>query len=194
MRNDSPNGSSARQVCVLIVDDDKDCRRMLTICLEDIGCEVLAAATAEQALAAAATHPPDLALVDLNLGRHASGLELVPKLLVLRPDLRIIMITGTAKVGDVVEAVKRGAFDFLPKPFKPDQIRQLVAKLADDAPHPATLDADLPEFGGNYTLEQIERRHILALLARNDKLDEVAHTLGIDVSTLWRKRKKYEGT
>ena len=50
----------------------------------------------------------------------------------------------------------------------------------------------VPECGGDFTLEEIERRHVLALLARNDKLDEVARTLGIDVSTLWRKRKKYE--
>ena len=59
--------------------------------------------------------------------------------------------------------MKCGEFDLLPKPFKPDQIRQVVAKLADDAPHPVPADADLPEFGGSYTLEQIERWHILAL-------------------------------
>lgn len=49
----------------------------------------------------------------------------------------------------------------------------------------------MPECGGNFTLEEIERRHVLAHLARNAPLDEVARTLGIDISTLWRKRKKY---
>jgi two-component system, NtrC family, response regulator AlgB len=52
----------------------------------------------------------------------------------------------------------------------------------------------LPQFGGDFTLEEIERRHVLALLAHSDKLEDIATTLGIDVSTLWRKRKKYESS
>ncbi len=134
----SPNGSSARQVCVLIVDDDKDCRRTLTICLEDIGCEVLSAATAEQALAAAAQHAPDLALVDLKLGL-TSGLDLVPELLAVYPNLPVVVLTGCAAIDVAVEAVKRGAADFLAKPYTPKQIRQLVVKLIGDRneSHPA---------------------------------------------------------
>ncbi len=52
----------------------------------------------------------------------------------------------------------------------------------------------LPQFGGNFTLDEIERRHVQAVLARTTNLDEVARILGIDVSTLWRKRKKYEAS
>jgi NtrC-family two-component system response regulator AlgB len=49
-----------------------------------------------------------------------------------------------------------------------------------------------PVLGGNYSLELIEREHILRVLARTSTLEEAAHILGIDASTLWRKRKKYE--
>jgi NtrC-family two-component system response regulator AlgB len=50
----------------------------------------------------------------------------------------------------------------------------------------------LPRIGGDFTLEEIEREHVLRVLSRTATLDEAAHILGIDPSTLWRKRKKYE--
>jgi len=49
-----------------------------------------------------------------------------------------------------------------------------------------------PQLGGDYTLEAIEREHILRVLTRSATQEEAARILGIDASTLWRKRKKYE--
>ena len=56
----------------------------------------------------------------------------------------------------------------------------------------ASQVAATPVLGGNYSLERIEREHILRVLARTATLEEAAQILGIDASTLWRKRKKYE--
>ena len=56
----------------------------------------------------------------------------------------------------------------------------------------ASQAAAMPVLGGNYSLEHIEREHILQVLARTATLEEAAQILGIDASTLWRKRKKYE--
>jgi NtrC-family two-component system response regulator AlgB len=64
-------------------------------------------------------------------------------------------------------------------------------QLADLPEHVHVRHTGLPECGGDFTLEEIERRHVLELLSRNRPLDEIARTLGIDISTLWRKRKKY---
>ncbi len=115
---------------VLVVDDEKNIRRTLTLCLEDIGCEVVGAASAEIALAAVAQRPFDIAFVDLKIG-ESSGLDLLPKLLAENPDLAPVVLTAYATFDTAVEAIKRGAADYLPKPFSPDQIRHLVAKLAE---------------------------------------------------------------
>ncbi len=121
--------SSTQGLRVLVVDDEKNIRHTLMLCLEDIGCEVTAAATAEAALTATAQRPFDIAFVDLKIGQ-SSGLDLLPKLLAENPNLAAVVLTAYATFDTAVEAIRRGAVDYLPKPFTPDQIRILVAKLA----------------------------------------------------------------
>ncbi|WP_434385513.1 sigma-54-dependent transcriptional regulator [Melittangium boletus] len=110
---------------VLVVDDERNIRTTLRVCLEGLGCEVREAATAEAALAALAQAPVDLAFVDLRLGT-ASGLELLPRLLAESPTLDLVLITAYATFDTAVEAMRRGARDYLPKPFTPAQIRHQV--------------------------------------------------------------------
>ena len=74
---------------VLVVDDERNIRNGLRICLEGFGCVVREATTPEAALAALAQGPADLAFVDLRLGT-ASGLELLPRLLAESPNLDIV--------------------------------------------------------------------------------------------------------
>ena len=112
---------------ILVVDDEKNIRSTLRICLEGLGCLVVEAGTAEAGIAAIKQHPFDLAFVDLRIGT-ASGLELLPKLLAEDASLDVILITAYATFDIAVEAMKRGARDFLPKPFTPAQIRHLVEK------------------------------------------------------------------
>jgi CheY-like chemotaxis protein len=95
-------------LAALVVDDEKNIRATLTLCLESLGCRVTALAAAEPALVAAAAHPFDLAFIDLRLGPN-SGLDLVPRLLAERPDLSIVVITAYATVDTAVEAMRRGA-------------------------------------------------------------------------------------
>jgi NtrC-family two-component system response regulator AlgB len=115
---------------VLIVDDERNIRTTLTMCLEGMGCEVTAVATAEAALAAAERTPFELCFLDLRLGA-ASGMDLLPQLLAARPQLAIIVITAHATFDTAVEAIKRGAIDYLPKPFDPQQIRHVVVQIAE---------------------------------------------------------------
>ena len=60
-------------------------------------------------------------------------------------------------------------------------------------PHRIQSGSDtVPQLGGDFTLEEIEKQHILGVLTRKSSVEEAAETLGIDASTVWRKRKKYE--
>ena len=112
-------------VRVLVVDDEKNIRTTLALCLEGFGCKVEQAANSAAALEALRLEPFDLAFCDLRLGQE-SGLDLVPRLLAERPGLEVVIITAYATIDTAVEAMRRGAKDYLPKPFTPAQIRHLV--------------------------------------------------------------------
>jgi two-component system, NtrC family, response regulator AlgB len=113
---------------VLVVDDEKNIRTTLGVCLEGLGCRVASAGSAAAAREWAARQPFDLAFVDLRLAEQ-SGLDLLPDLLAASPDLDVVVITAYATVDTAVVAMKRGARDYLPKPFTPAQIRHVVAQV-----------------------------------------------------------------
>src|SRR5205085_6613440 len=99
-------------------------------CLEGLGCTATGVASAEAARAAVAAGSYDLAFLDLRLG-EADGLGLLPELLARRPDLDVVVITAYATIDTAVEAMRRGARDYLPKPFTPAQIRHVVEQVAE---------------------------------------------------------------
>ncbi|HYV48121.1 MAG TPA: response regulator, partial [Myxococcaceae bacterium] len=78
---------------VLVIDDEKNIRATLEVCLEGLGCKVATAGTPEAAVAAVEREPFDLAFLDLRL-RDANGLDLLPRLLAARPELGVIIITA----------------------------------------------------------------------------------------------------
>lgn len=121
---------------ILVVDDEPAIRKSLSLCLELEGHRVRSASGAEEARLAARREPFELAFVDLRLGT-ASGLDLLPQLLSAQPGLRIAVITAFATFDTAVEAMRRGAFDYLPKPFEPAQVAAIaekVRRLRDDLP------------------------------------------------------------
>jgi two-component system, NtrC family, response regulator AlgB len=123
-------GAAGNGLRVLVVDDEKNIRTTLGMCIEGMGCPVVAVGTPEAALAALARQPFDLAFVDLRLADQ-SGLDLLPKLLGAAPGLAIVVITAWATVDTAVEAIRRGARDYLPKPFSPGQIRRVVDQMVE---------------------------------------------------------------
>src|SRR5580704_13459277 len=112
---------------VLVVDDEANIRRTLAICLEAEHYQISCVASATEALAEASRQYFDLAFVDLRLGTQ-SGMDLVPGLLNSNPGIKIVVITAYATIESAVEAMKRGAFDSLPKPFTPDQVKLWARK------------------------------------------------------------------
>jgi len=106
---------------ILVVDDEPHIRKTLTVCLETRAHRVTAVGSAQDAQAEAALKVFDLAFIDLRLGTE-SGMDLISVLLAASPWLKIVVITAYASIDTAVEAIRRGAFDYIPKPFKPDQV------------------------------------------------------------------------
>jgi two-component system, NtrC family, response regulator AlgB len=115
---------------ILVIDDEKNIRVTLSTCLESMGCLVTAVAAPDAALAALRHRSFDVAFLDLRLG-EVNGLDLIPQLLAETPDLAVVVITAYATVDTAVEAIKRGAKEYLPKPFTPAHIRHIVERLAE---------------------------------------------------------------
>jgi NtrC-family two-component system response regulator AlgB len=122
-------GSSANSsLNILVVDDEVNIRKTLSVCLETEGHKVIAVSNFQDALAEASRRSFELAFVDLRLGTE-DGLDLIPALIASAPWLRIIVITAYASIDTAVEAMRRGATDYIPKPFTPAQIKLAVHKV-----------------------------------------------------------------
>jgi NtrC-family two-component system response regulator AlgB len=118
----------AARLNILVIDDELNIRKVLAACLEAEGHEVVAVGTAADAMQAGAQRSFDLAFVDLVLGRDA-GLELFPKLLAQSPWMKVVVVTAYATVDTAVESMKRGASDYLPKPFTPEQVELVTRRV-----------------------------------------------------------------
>lgn len=114
---------------VLIVDDEPSIRKTTRIAVESAGHAATEAPNAAKALKAAEEQGFDAAFVDLKLGAD-DGLDVLARLMKLKPAPAVILFTAYANIATAVEAMRRGAFDFIPKPFTPDQIRAVLAKVA----------------------------------------------------------------
>ena len=114
---------------VLVVDDELNIRKALSACLEADGHHVVAVGTADDAMNAVSRRSFDLAFFDLILGAD-SALDLIPRVLGTAPWMKIVVITAYASVDTAVESMKRGASDYLPKPFTPAQVSLVVEKVA----------------------------------------------------------------
>ncbi len=113
---------------VLVIDDEKNIRAGLRVCLEAVGAHVVEAPSAEAARAASLRQSFDLAFLDLRLG-ESNGLTLIQPLLAQIPLLEIVVVTAYGTVESAVEAIQLGARDVLQKPFSPPQIRELAEKV-----------------------------------------------------------------
>ena len=121
-------------ISVLLADDDVGVLASGTMLFEDNGWKVTEAKTIPEIFRQVETHEFDVALVDMNYTRNTTsgeeGLELLGKLRELDPDLPVIVMTAWATVDVAVEALKRGARDFIHKPWDNERVLQQVGKLA----------------------------------------------------------------
>ena len=154
---------------ILIVDDEADIRDLVAGILQDEGYAARTARNSDDALAAIVARRPNLVFLDIWLqGSKLDGLQLLEVIKQEHPDLPIVMISGHGNIETAVAAIKRGAYDFIEKPFKADRLvlvadraletsrlKQEVKQLKNQAPLPSSL---IGRSGGIMQLRQaIER-------------------------------------
>jgi NtrC-family two-component system response regulator AlgB len=122
--------SGQARLSILVVDDEPNIRRMLCVFLEAEGHSVISVRKTKDALAEARRRYFDLALIDLRLGTE-SGMDLVTNLKASCPWVKLVVCTAYASVNSAVEAMKRGAFDYLTKPFTHDRVAHVISKVAE---------------------------------------------------------------
>ncbi|PWK84765.1 response regulator transcription factor [Fulvimonas soli] len=182
------NAPSASPRPLLIVDDDATFARVLARAIGSRGFETLTAGSAEEARALARRHQPRYCVLDLKLGEE-NGLKLIPELHMLVPDMRILLLTGYASIATAVEAIKRGAHDYLAKPVDADAVVRALL----DGDGPAAPDDEVPDAPeAPLALRRLEWEHIQRVLTECDgNISETARRLGMHRRTLQRKLSKH---
>ena len=119
---------------VLIVEDEEDIREMIGGILEDEGYEVRLTATSEEALVAVKARKPSLMILDVWLkGSSMDGIELLDSLKETHPTLPVIIISGHGTVETAVSAIRKGAYDYIVKPFKADKLLVTASRALENA-------------------------------------------------------------
>jgi NtrC-family two-component system response regulator AlgB len=113
---------------LLIVDDEEHIRRTTAVVVEGLGHETVDAENRGEALKQLEGNHFDLAFLDLKLDGE-NGLDLLPEMLKIDPRLEVVVFTAYASIETAVEAMRRGAVDYIPKPFTPEQIRRVLSRI-----------------------------------------------------------------
>jgi len=168
----------------LIIDDDPAFNGILVRTLERRGHPAVGALDPASALDQARERRPGRIVLDLNLN-GASGLALIPELLAINPDCRIVVLTGYASITTAVDAIKLGAIQYLAKPV---EIEAILGAFADDE----TPDLDLPAPDEPLSVDRLEWEHIQRVLNENDgNISATARALKMHRRTLQRKLSKH---
>ena len=162
---------------LLLLDDDSTLRNRLGRALESRGFETALAGTVAEAMAAVREKPPAYAVLDMRL-EDGNGLQVVETIQKVRPDARVIMLTGYGAIATAVAAIKAGAVDYLAKPADADDVvKALLARRdATAAPPENPMSADRVRW------EHIQRIYEMC----NRNVSETARRLNMHRRTLQR--------
>ena len=112
----------------LVIDDEKNIRRTMALALESMDHDAVTVSSGAEAFKELKNSAFDVVFLDLKLHQE-SGLDVLEEILRLSPRASVIIVTAFASIETAVEAMRRGAFDYLPKPCTPDQVRQLLDRI-----------------------------------------------------------------
>jgi len=157
-----------RKATLLIVDDEKSLRDSLRMLLQDTY-NLVFAVTGKEAIRGIKKACPDLVLLDIRLP-EIDGLEVLSQIKSMEPDLEVIMITAMNTVGSAVEAMKRGAYDYLTKPFDIEAVTAIIAKA---------LDARRLKKENIFLKGEIERKYQFEkIVGRSPAMKEIFNLIG----------------
>jgi two-component system response regulator RegA len=183
MLNDAPLPARGAVRSLLILDDDAPFRKRLARAMEKRGFEVITGESVAEGIALVRRLAPAYAVLDLRLG-DGSGLELVPVLHEVRPDTRIVVLTGYGNIATAVAAVKAGAIDYIAKPADADQVEAALLSQ-EDRPLPPPPDNPM-------SADRVRWEHIQRVFEQCDRnVSETARRLKMHRRTLQRILNKH---
>ncbi|TVO51048.1 response regulator transcription factor [Denitromonas halophila] len=167
---------------VLVIDDDPAFNRILCRTLSNRGLSCVGALDSAAALQEMRRIRPDAVILDLNLD-GSSGLPLIAPLRELRPDTRILVLTGYASITTAVDAIKLGAHQYLAKPADAESILRALVDAVPEAKDAAPLEP--------MSVDRLEWEHIQRVLGENQgNISATARALKMHRRTLQRKLAK----
>jgi two-component system response regulator AtoC len=126
------HGTTASAVNVLVVDDDPDTQDLLREVLSEEGYRVFTSGSGEDALKVGEQECLDVIISDMKLGPHLNGLDVLKAYKSIQPESEVILITAFGSMETAIEAVKAGAFDYISKPFKIDEVLLQVSRALEN--------------------------------------------------------------
>ena len=168
---------------ILIVDDDSELRANLSEILKGAGYHIAEVPSGKEAIEKIASKDFDIALLDLMMPRM-NGIDVLKEIKKIKPKIKVIMITAFATVENAVEAIKKGASDYISKPFKIDSLLTTVRRVIEEG----RFEEGITKLNLDYTLSSLSnpiRRNILGLLQsrKSMRLMEIVRELDIDDHT-----------
>jgi two-component system response regulator GlrR len=149
---------------VLVVDDDRNLLDLLKMRLESANYEVVTALSEEDAIKAVKSQVVDLSIVDLQLA-HQDGISLMEEFHLILPDIPVIILTAYGSIESAVEAMKKGAYSYLTKPFEPQDLLLQIERALENR----RLNVEIKRLKG--LLE--ERYDFTNIVARSEKMRRV---------------------
>ena len=185
--NETPpvyNAATVGAGSILLVDDTLVLRERLSLAMQQRGFRVEMAGDYDQAVEVFRQRPTDLAVLDLRMPGK-SGLELLRKLLQMRPSTRVILLSGFGSIPASIDAVRAGAVNFLSKPADADDILSAFVRGVEPSVPDGATAFPAPSLARN------EWEHIHRVLSEcGNNISEAARRLGIHRRSLQRKLRK----
>ena len=173
---DTANGKSMR---ILLIDDERNINRMLTVALEADGHAIVAVESSSGALRQMQKAPFDAAFLDLRLGQE-DGLEVLTQLRRADAGMAVVIITAFASFPSAIEATRLGAVDYLPKPFTPEQVRLVLERIEKNR----QLERRIEDLEALFEVREVDGRLAAQDTAMRDVLDLAHRTAPSEASIL----------